>query len=319
MVIIPCVHIKSSRYIKGVLHYLCVCILLTDESPVMLESESRYLPVLTDAVSVCSDSNLPSNMQFGGVTSQAAASSEAVREHSKPKKLSSERGGGKPMMRRIAANFSKSSSDFNSAMNPAVKSADNTKSRSTQPEIESATVSSGHTDSRKQISVPSDHTKLSSAQPALSVDIIKCLPVSNDSKTGLVMSPSQSQSRHKSQPRTDSSPLSHSGESRRLLKGVMKKSPGRRDEPGILLATSSSLYTPEKYRNTMRQIFGESSTDEDKLLKHEPSNQSQQQRTHSNIDSKYNTCKQMYKLVCSPFKIVLMKSNVKQLYLNFEF
>jgi hypothetical protein len=76
------------------------------------------------------------------------------------------------------------------------------------------------------------------------------------------------------------------------LKSVIKKSPGRRDESGLLLATSSSLYTPEKYRNTMRQIFGESCADDGKMHVYDTSSQSHRvyvpQPPNADAESKFD-------------------------------
>lgn len=263
-----------------------VVLSFTDDSPVMLESESRYLPVLADSVPVSDDCSSSVTLKSVG---DSVSSSAASSYQSKDKKIASTSARNRPVSRRVVANFSKSQHQP-TVVDVVAKSKDSKKTNA--DEIGVVTASLLVDGQRESYTLSSDSSRISSSlQSALSVETSKSstVPPNDAVKPGPVISHSTSP-RQKSQSMATYSP----GERRRLLKGVkIKKSPGRRDESGLLLATSSSLYTPEKYRNTMRQIFGDTGMDEDKQHVVKPdSRQSKnnRQRLHSDADSTLLSC-----------------------------
>lgn len=269
----------------------------------MLESESRYLPVLTDSTSPCRDIHAQPSVISDGDSCQSSLTFENQEltknrlKSQKAESLAAERNTNRSNARRIKANFHKPAADLQSL-------ADSLKSRDSccelplpsdvgrQQAAETVDVISTSPDSYKPTYASGECARASTMPVSASAEFTKLTAVSNDVvKSGPIKS--HTKPRRQPQPRTDST-LSGQliGEGRRLLKNVIKKPPGRRDESGLLFATSSSLYTPEKYRNTMRQIFGESCTDDGKMHTYDPDSQSHKlyvpQQVNIGAESKFD-------------------------------
>jgi hypothetical protein len=283
----------------------------------MLESESRYLPVLTDPVSLCADVQTQANNVISdrdscqsALTFDGQDMTKSVVKNKKIASVANERVIARSSTRRVVANFSKSASDSQSVAD-AVKLRDGNSQLLSQSDVvkpqaaETADVHSAVSDNNKQTIMSAESAKVLPTQTSLPADSTKVTSMTNDAvKSEPVMY--HTKTRRQPQARTDSSLSSqYLGEGRRLLKNVIKKSPGRRDESGLLLATSSSLYTPEKYRNTMRQIFGESCTDDGKLHMYDAGNHSQQMNrvNHqpiTDVESKFGFGAYICSDVCLP-------------------